>query len=138
MGTSQAFNAATGRWALDCGQCGRVGEVRKRPCPAGYCPSSQLCGPCYAAARASGQWADWHRDCAAGHAAYTAAEAAKNAEPHRWASAAWGDWHSQVRAGMVAVKTRAGTWMEMPKGDYHPGEPLPASAAPIAPITAGM
>lgn len=88
MGTSTALNYKTGRWVLDCGNCGAIGGVRKRPCPAGWCPPVQLCAACNKDIRSSGRWANWHAECAAHSAEYRAVEAAKNAEPHRWARAA--------------------------------------------------
>jgi hypothetical protein len=132
MGTSYGTNPATGRWALDCGQCGVAdGTVRKRRCPAdNYCPAAQLCPSCYAAARRDGQWAEWHRDCARGKAAYEAELAARAAAPDRYARSAWGDWHGTVPAGMVGVVTHAGSYVMLPKDEYQPSAMLPASVLP--------
>ena len=113
-------NPRTGRWALDCGECGHVGGVRKRHCPAGWCPSAQLCPVCYATVRQDGRWAAWHRDCAAGQAAYAAEQAAKDAEPDLWPRSAVGDWHADCPAGMVLVETRARTRVILPKAAYDP------------------
>lgn len=120
MGTSMGVNPRTGRWALDCADCGHVGGVRKRHCPSGYCLSAQLCPVCYARERQSGEWARIHRDCARLHAEYVAAEAAKDAEPALWPRSAVGDWHADCPAGMVLVTTRARTLVVLPKADYDP------------------
>ena len=127
MGTSQAYNYKTGRWALDCGQCGTVGGVRKRSCPSNWCPPVQMCATCYKDARMSGQWAQWHDTCVASSAEYHAREAAKNAEPERWARAAWGTWHTETTD--VLVKTRAGNFVLINQAAYRPEEPLDAQGA---------
>ena len=127
MGTSTALNYKTGRWVLDCGQCGGIGKVRKRSCPAGYCPPVQMCPDCYKAARASGQWAEWHAECAGRSAEYHARQAAMDAEPGRWPRGAWGTWHTKTAD--VLVRTRAGNWLLVPKDNYNPNEPLDTQGA---------
>lgn len=129
MGTSYVQDYRTGRWVLDCGECGRGGGVRKRRCPAGYCPSCQLCSECFKVVKADGRWAEWHKDCARYSAEYHAREAAKDAEPEWWARSAFGDWDDQTPTGMVRVITRAGTQVFVKKDDYRGGnEKLPAYA----------
>lgn len=122
MGTSYGVNPATGRYVLDCGECGRAdGTVRKRRCPApDYCPPAQLCAVDYAKVRADGRWAEWHADCAASLARSREIEAAKDREPELWARSARGDWAPDVPAGMVHVVTRAGTEVLLPSDAYAP------------------
>lgn len=127
MGTSQAYNYKTGRWAMDCGQCGTVGAVRKRRCPSNYCPPVQMCSDCYAKARMSGEWATWHDTCAAKSAEYHAEQAAKDAEPTRWARTAWGGWYTKTAD--VLVMTRAGNYVLVPKDNYEPSTPLDLQGA---------
>jgi len=80
----------------------------------------QLCAVCYAVERKSGKWIRVHKDCVRHHAAYAAREAARNAEPERWASSASGDWKEGVPKGMVEVTTRARTIVLVPKERYNP------------------
>jgi len=127
MGTSTALNYKTGRWVLDCGQCGAIGGVRKRSCPSNYCPPVQMCATCYKDARMSGKWAEWHGNCATSSAEYHAREAIKNAEPERWARAAWGMWHTGTTD--VLVKTRAGNFVLVPHGNYEANAPLDTQGA---------
>jgi hypothetical protein len=124
MGTSTRWNGRT--WALDCAECGRTGEVRRRPCPVTtargvhYCPAAQLCGPCYAAERADGRWSAAHAGCAAGARRSDREDAERTAHPADWARSARGDWADGVPAGMVEVVTYAGTVVIVPKSTYRP------------------
>ena len=118
MGTSCGWNGRA--WVLDCSDCGRVGEVKRRPCPSGYCPSAQLCGPCFAAEKMSGAWAQHHADCERSHRRYMAEQAEKAAHPADWARSARGDWAPEVPTGMVEVTTHAGTVVLIPSEKYAP------------------
>ena len=127
MGTSVGLNPLTGRWVLDCGQCGIAdGTVRKRPCPfttddgLPYCPASQLCPRCYRAAKDNGDWARWHADCPEGVRRSNEERRQRRDEPHLFARAAWGDWHESVPAGQVKVLTHADTVVFLPKEQYKP------------------
>ena len=125
MGTSVSLNRSTGRWVLDCAECGTAdGTVRRRPCPVTtrrglhYCPAAQLCGACYSGARNDGRWTQWHASCAEGAARSDAADDARESEPHMYARSARGDWAPDVPAGMVQVLTYAGTIVMVPKDSY--------------------
>ena len=130
MGTIYGLKPRTGRWALDCGECGKSeGTTRKRHCPEDWCSFAQLCPECFRKIKTDGRWHEWHKDCKAQQDAYRAAEAAKDAEGYAWARSAWGDWDPDTPEGMVRVLTRAGTTVYVRKEDYQGGNVrLPAYA----------
>ena len=76
MGFSYRLNHVTGRRVLACDGC-PTGHARKRPCPAGWCPSSAYCAACWAAKK--GAVAASHAGCKAASDAYAAKEAARAA-----------------------------------------------------------
>ena len=92
--------------------------MRRRACPEGYCPKSQLCGPCFTALKASGKWAEMHKDCAAGQAAFVAQRAEEAAHPDRYPRAAWGTWHTKTDE-FVLVLTQADTFLLIPPDEYE-------------------
>lgn len=115
MGFSYGRNPDTGRMALACDHCPRVGGVRKRPCPARVrfastrgprgslplCGPYALCAPCHKALRPG-----LHKDCAATAARRQVEEDALQAKLDGGTPlvlAAWGDWHRDVPVGKVAV-----------------------------------
>ena len=114
---------ASGRLALSCGACGKLGGVRKRTCEyrvyyadgtsLPYCPAPALCGPCFAERRVS-----LHADCRESAARSTEKEAAKGrrlAAGDSIVAARWGDWHETVPTGKVGAVYRAAdgteTWI---------------------------
>lgn len=126
MGTSRALDPRTGRWVLDCDNCGAIGGVRRVKCPHGWCPASQLCAKCRPLGRLG------HDGCAEAHAEFLATEAAIAAEPERHAKAAWGHWHTGTDD--VLVVTHAGTWVLVPDADYGGyGHTLADTARPWTP-----
>ena len=124
---------ASGRWALSCDGCGKVGGVRKRTCPhkvvyaegysLPYCPPPALCNACYTKHKAT-----LHKDCAAGAATCNARETARAAALTSGAlevRTAWGDWHETVPKGFVGVRFvgtgGTTTFRLVPAGEYEPG-----------------
>lgn len=106
MGYSYGVNPETGRMALACDSCGRVGQVRRRPCPhlvvdeygqrLPYCPAPALCPSCYAARRAT-----LHAACA---------------EPARRSSAEYAARRGRIAAGDLPVCAAFGDAPGVPEG----------------------
>ena len=102
MGKSYGFNYQTGRWSLDCDNCGKLGASRLK-CPIRWCYPAQLCADCI---KATG-WRTKakHANCYAAHAESERErlEFLKlNAD--KWVVVtAWGDWADWVPNGQVGV-----------------------------------
>ena len=128
MGTSTRINDRTNRQVYDCWGCGVAdGTVRRRRCPDGWCPATQLCGTCLRTMRKDGMWAKQHSGCQAAAKAFDDTETAKNNNPHQWAKAAWGTWHTGTDD--VLVLTRANTWVLVKTGQYDQNAPLDTEGA---------
>ena len=102
MGTTKGYNYATGRWSLDCDNCGTLGASRVR-CPIRWCSTVQLCASC---AKSTG----WRKKSTHARCVAESDQAerdrlaflAENAD--KWVvTTAWGDWAEWVPAGMVGV-----------------------------------
>jgi hypothetical protein len=122
----------SGRMALSCDSCGKVGGVRKRKCPykvshdgyqLPYCPAPALCSDCY---KSHGGLRGVHGDaCKQGAAASQAEEDAKQAKlaaGDMQPVSAWGDWQEGVPAGMVGVLYRGlndAAYYLLPKEAYE-------------------
>jgi hypothetical protein len=117
-----SYDRATGR--LCCDNCGMDGGVRKRRCPAGWCPPWALCPACWTRDDIRARWKGAHATCQASSDEFAAKEAERDAEPDRYPRAA-----SWVGDGTyTVVLTRADTVVYMPRDDYDAGERLPATA----------
>lgn len=136
MGTSQAYDYKTGRWVLDCANCGKVGGVRKRKCPSNWCPPTQLCQPCFTEVKKEGRWTDWHENCAEHSANYKAEQEVKNSEPEQYARTAWGTWHTGTSD--VLVKTLNDTYVLVPKEAYDPDGRLCEQGARAWTVSSGV
>ena len=102
MGISKGFNYKTGRWSLDCDNCGTLGASRIK-CPARWCSALQLCANC---AKTS-QWRSkkTHAECFENTAQAERERIAFLAEnADKWVVvSAWGDWAEWVPSKMVGV-----------------------------------
>jgi hypothetical protein len=117
-----------------CDKCDKAGGARVRKCPAGYCPAPALCGECWALVRASGDWARWHADCPAKHAAFVAAEAARAAALEAGAFLVCSAMSRREAGGLVQVcfrnKAGAELWCFMPSAAYGGSGKLGRLATP--------
>lgn len=102
MGMSKGYNYRTGRWSLDCDNCGTLGANRIK-CPARWCSALQLCANCAKVSR----WRSkkTHAKCfentnqAERERVQFLSENAQN-----WVVvSAWGSWAEWVPNGMVGV-----------------------------------
>ncbi len=123
MGATTTTNPRTGREVYNCWVCGEAtGTVRRVPCPANWCPRSQLCPTCLKTSKADGTWARTHETCRAKSDTYQIAEALKDADPTNWAKAAWGSWYTN--SSDVLVLTRGETWVIVDSARYNPTQGL--------------
>jgi hypothetical protein len=56
-----SYDRASGR--LCCDRCGEDGGVRRRNCPAKYCPAWAICATCWKDGEVKSAWLAAHVDC---------------------------------------------------------------------------